>query len=60
MNFLGCRNKVDTIAGIWADLLAVDGAPFKDVFAHIVFAIIDSETYDIFKETYEGHVGIWQ
>jgi hypothetical protein len=32
MGVFGCKNNINTIAMIRADLLAVDGTPFKDVF----------------------------
>jgi len=47
------RNKVDLVATIWADLLSVDGARFKDSFNRVVFAILDEKTFDEFRETFE-------
>jgi hypothetical protein len=47
------RNKVDLVATIWADLLSIDGARFKDSFNRVVFAILDEKTFDEFRETFE-------
>jgi len=47
------RNNVATVAKIWADLLAVENAKFKGSFDRIVFAIIDTKTFDTFKEAFE-------
>jgi hypothetical protein len=47
------RNNVATVAKIWADLLAVENARFKGSFDRIIFAILDTKTFDIFKEAFE-------
>ncbi|KAI0366759.1 hypothetical protein BV20DRAFT_630336 [Pilatotrama ljubarskyi] len=46
------RNDVNTIARIWADLLIGDNARFKDVFDHVVFAILGKETYEEFRTVF--------
>jgi hypothetical protein len=51
MDIFGPMNNINAISRLWADLLAVDGAPFKNVFSRVVFAVIDTETYIIFRET---------
>lgn len=47
------RNTVRVVASIWLDLLVVDGARFKGSFDHVVFAILDRETYDEFQKTFK-------
>jgi uncharacterized protein (TIGR02452 family) len=48
------RNKVELVAAIWAELLVVDGARFKNTFKHVSFAIIDQKSYNVFKDTFEA------
>ncbi|KAJ7486603.1 hypothetical protein FB451DRAFT_1362919 [Mycena latifolia] len=45
-------NEVGEVAGVWAELLAGEGAPFRDVFRRVVFAVIDHETYGRFREVF--------
>jgi hypothetical protein len=47
------RNNVATVAKLWAEMIAVEGARFKGCFDRIVFAIVDTKTFDMFKETFE-------
>jgi uncharacterized protein (TIGR02452 family) len=48
------ENDVEAVARIWAELLAVPGAHFHDVFQNVVFAIIDRDTYRVFREVFRG------
>lgn len=50
----GCssQNSVDTVASLWAELVACQGARFKDVFERIVFAI-SGKQYVPFKRAFE-------
>lgn len=45
------QNRVDVVASLWADLLAVDGARFKQSFDSVVFAVLDEKTFVVFEET---------
>jgi hypothetical protein len=47
------RNNVDTVARLWADLIAVENARFKGSFDRVVFAILGTKTFDTFKEAFE-------
>jgi hypothetical protein len=49
-------NNVDTIAKLWADLMAVENARFKRSFDRVVFAILGTKTFDTFMETFEERV----
>lgn len=49
------RNKVATVAGIWAELLLEDGARFRHSFEHVVFAVLGRETFDEFKQVFAPH-----
>lgn len=48
------RNKVELVAKLWADLLAVPDARFKHSFDRIVFAIIDQRTVDKFQSAFDA------
>ncbi|KAJ7167148.1 hypothetical protein C8R43DRAFT_984344 [Mycena crocata] len=43
-------NEVEPIARIWAELL---GTHFKNVFRRVVFAIIDRQTYGMFRDVFK-------
>ncbi|PCH35701.1 hypothetical protein WOLCODRAFT_126185, partial [Wolfiporia cocos MD-104 SS10] len=47
------RNKIDLVAGIWADLLLDDGSRFQGSFDHVVFAILGRETYEEFERVFQ-------
>jgi uncharacterized protein (TIGR02452 family) len=47
------KNNVSMVARLWADLLVVDGARFKNRFERVVFAILGRQTFDQFKDTFE-------
>lgn len=46
-------NDVRMVAGVWADLLAKDGARFKRSFDRIVFAILGQEMFREFEAAFE-------
>ena len=50
----GCssQNSVDMIASLWAELVACEGARFKNVFERIVFAV-SGKQYAPFKRAFE-------
>jgi len=50
----GCssQNSVDMVASLWAELVACEGARFKDVFERIVFAV-SGKQYTPFKRAFE-------
>jgi uncharacterized protein (TIGR02452 family) len=48
------RNDIDVVAKNWADLLAVEGARFKDSFSCVVFAILGTKTFNQFKAAFES------
>lgn len=48
------KNNVDVVAHIWKELLANEDARFRTSFDRVVFAIIDSETYQKFESTLVG------
>lgn len=50
----GCssQNSVDMVASLWAELVACEGARFKDVFERIVFAV-SGKQYAPFKRAFE-------
>ena len=50
----GCssQNSVDMVASLWAELVACQGARFKDVFERIVFAV-SGKQYAPFKRAFE-------
>ncbi|KZP28488.1 hypothetical protein FIBSPDRAFT_908646 [Athelia psychrophila] len=50
------QNNVDTVARLWADLLAVDGAPFKRSFKRVVFAILGTGTFETFRDAFEAQI----
>ncbi|KAJ7736222.1 hypothetical protein DFH07DRAFT_986901 [Mycena maculata] len=45
-------NEVEAVAAIWAELLAGEGAHFRDAFRRVVFAVIDRDTYGVFREVF--------
>jgi len=47
---------VDTVAKLWADLLAVENAQFKGSFDRVMFAILGTKTFDTFKDAFEERV----
>lgn len=47
------RNKVDVVASLWAELLTVDGARFKNSFDSITFAVLDDKTFVVFEEKFQ-------
>jgi hypothetical protein len=47
---------VATVAKLWAELIAVEGARFERSFDRVVFAILDTKTLDTFKEAFEERV----
>ena len=48
------RNKVDTVARIWAHLLLVPEARFKDSFDRVIFAITGEETFTDFQSAFNA------
>ena len=50
------RNNVTTVARLWAELIAVEDARFKGCFDRVMFAVLDTKTFDTFKETFEERV----
>lgn len=48
------RNQVATVARIWAHLLLVPDARFRDSFDRIIFAITGEETYVEFQSTFSA------
>ena len=50
----GCssQNSVDMVAQLWAELLACEGARFKNVFEQVVFAVYGKQ-YAPFKRAFE-------
>ena len=50
----GCssQNSVDMVASLWAELVACEGARFKDVFERIVFAV-SGKQHAPFKRAFE-------
>jgi len=50
----GCssQNSVDMVASLWAELVACEGARFKDVFQRIVFAV-SGKQFASFKRAFE-------
>ncbi|KDQ09704.1 hypothetical protein BOTBODRAFT_36802 [Botryobasidium botryosum FD-172 SS1] len=50
------RNKVSTIAAIWADLLSVPGARFENSFERVMFAIIGDRTFSEFESAFNARV----
>jgi len=53
---LGCgcssQNSVDMIAQLWAELIACEGARFKDIFERVVFAV-SGKQHTPFKRAFE-------
>ena len=50
----GCssQNSVDMVAQLWAELVACEGARFKDVFEEVVFAV-SGKQFTPFKQAFE-------
>ncbi|RPD57427.1 hypothetical protein L226DRAFT_162149 [Lentinus tigrinus ALCF2SS1-7] len=48
------KNKVDTVASIWVDLLVGDNARFAQSFEHVVFAVLGRDTYDKFRDVFDA------
>lgn len=46
------RNKVETVARIWAELLLEDNSRFRSSFDHVMFAILGQETFDEFEDVF--------
>ncbi|KAH7334772.1 hypothetical protein B0J17DRAFT_671442 [Rhizoctonia solani] len=46
------QNRVRTIAEIWAELLALPGAPFENAFEEVEFSILGHETITQFREVW--------
>lgn len=46
------RNAVETVAGIWADLLLREDSRFNGVFERVDFAIIGHDTYERFLSAF--------
>lgn len=46
------RNPVETVAGIWAELLLRDDSRFSGVFERVDFAIVGRDTYERFLATF--------
>ncbi|KAF8891864.1 hypothetical protein BD779DRAFT_153607 [Infundibulicybe gibba] len=52
------RNKIEAVAGIWAELLVHEGARFRNSFDRVIFAVVDrkewgTNTLEVFKEMFE-------
>jgi hypothetical protein len=47
------KNNVSMVARLWADLLVVDGAGFKNRFERVVFAILGKQTFDQLQDAFE-------
>ncbi|KAF7325699.1 DUF2263 domain-containing protein [Mycena kentingensis (nom. inval.)] len=47
------QNDIDTVAGIWAELLGTPAARFGRSFSYVGFAIVDADTYQRFKRAFE-------
>ncbi|KAG8860763.1 hypothetical protein FRB91_001027 [Serendipita sp. 411] len=48
------RNPVETVAGIWANLLIREGAPFAGVFERVEFAILGRDTFERFEAVFQS------
>lgn len=48
------KNKVETVAAIWVDLLVGDNARFGKSFEHVVFAVLGRDTYDKFRDVFDA------
>jgi len=48
------RNDVSVVAKIWADLVAVPGARFKNSFGRILFAITGEKTFSEFETAFRA------
>ncbi|KAJ7596602.1 hypothetical protein C8J56DRAFT_917858 [Mycena floridula] len=54
------QNHVEMVARLWADLLTVPGARFKDAFPHIIFAILGDRTFKDFETVFNSRTaGTW-
>nr|GAT48613.1 predicted protein [Mycena chlorophos] len=47
------ENDVETIAGLWAELVGTRNARFAHSFDYIAFAIVDNDTFTRFKRAFE-------
>jgi len=53
----GCgvfKTPVQTVADIFKNLLLTRDSPFENFFQHVVFAVPQPETFEVFKETFVG------
>jgi len=50
------KNKVEMVAGIWADLLGKESSRFGKSFDRVVFAILGKETFTRFEDAFEARV----
>jgi uncharacterized protein (TIGR02452 family) len=48
------QNSVETVAGIWADLLLRENARFFGVFERIDFAIVGRDTFERFSSAFQA------
>jgi uncharacterized protein (TIGR02452 family) len=46
------KNSVELVAGVWKELLVSEGAQFRTSFERVVFAVVDSETYQTFESIF--------
>lgn len=51
------RNDVETVAGIWGELLLTPGARFSGSFENAVFAVLGNATFEKFQEVF-GRYGV--
>ncbi|KAJ6550962.1 hypothetical protein DFH09DRAFT_1167993 [Mycena vulgaris] len=51
------KNDVDTVAGIWAELLCGPSARFGASFHYVAFAVMDNPTYRRFRHAFEKAKG---
>lgn len=46
------KNRIELVAGVWKELLMSEGARFQSSFDRVVFAVVDSPTYQQFESIF--------
>lgn len=54
------KNNIPTVAALWAELLTVPGARFKNVFPNIIFAILGNSFAEFQKVFDSRTAGTWE
>lgn len=51
-------NDVGVVARIWADLLSVPSARFRNSFDRVIFAVVDGKSFGEFEASFNRHISL--